>query len=481
MQGRVVAAIAAVGMAITAAPASAATFSQAQDRLAADAQDELVVRDGGDRAASFVRAQVEADELGVPAGAGPRAVAEAALERYDGLLGDDRLRFEDAEVDELGQRHLTFAPLRGGVPVLNGEVTVHLDAQGDALRAISASVAADADPVARAPRLDAAAAEAVARTRVPDGEPLEATRLVAYAGPLADAAQARLAWAVDLLSPDGTRHELVVVDAVNGSVLGTEDRIHHGLSRRTYSAYGYWRIPGWLTLLETRGSTADPDTNAAHAFAGEAYRYWWNTFRRDSWNGSGAAIRSTANFGQGYANAFWNGRQLVYGDGFATRDVVAHEFAHAVTQDEGGLVYQGQPGALNEALSDMAAWDADPEDTTIGEDLPIGAIRDMRTPELYNQPSTTESFRCITEDGGGVHVFSGILNKVYVNLVDRLGRGPAQQIRYRAQVRYLRPTASFADARAAFELAARDLRLPVATVSGAFADQGITPGWTPGC
>ncbi len=482
MQGRVVAALATVGMAVVAvAPASAATFGQARERLAADARGEVVVRDGGDHVASFVAARVGAEELGVEAGAGAREVAEAALERYDGLLGAQELRFEGTVVDGLGQRHVTFAPLRGGVPVLHGEVTVHLDDGSDGLRAISASVAGDAGGVAGASRLDAAQAEEAARERVPGGRPLEETRLVAWAGPLADADEARLAWAVDLLSADGTRHELVVVDALSGAVLGSEERIHDALKRRTYSGYGWASIPGWLVLTEDEGSTQDSDTNAAHALAGDVYAYYRDTFGRDSWNGRGGVLRQTTRYGQGYRNAFWNGRQAVYGDGFATRDVVAHELTHAVTQAEGGLVYRGESGALNEALADMAAWDVDPEDPTIGEDLPGGAIRDLEQPWRFGLPWHTSQWTCMTEDDGGVHVFSAILSRAYVNLVAAVGRSAAQRVRYRAQTTYLRPTAGFADARAAFEAAARDLDVPDDAVGGAFEAQGVTRQWSSPC
>ncbi len=80
-----------------------------------------------------------------------------------------------------------------------------------------------------------------------------------------------------------------------------------------------------------------------------------------------------------------------------------------------------------------------------------------------------------------MHVFSAILARTYVDLVARVGRPAAQQVRYRAQTRYLRPTAGFADARAAFEVAARDLGVPVEPVSAAFEAHGVTPQWSAPC
>ena len=68
-------------------------------------------------------------------------------------------------------------------------------------------------------------------------------------------------------------------------------------------------------------------------------------------------------YGQNYDNAFWDGTQLVFGDGDGTVferftrpvDVLGHEFTHAVTEHTAGLVYEGQSGALNESMSDVFA------------------------------------------------------------------------------------------------------------------------------
>jgi Zn-dependent metalloprotease len=75
-------------------------------------------------------------------------------------------------------------------------------------------------------------------------------------------------------------------------------------------------------------------------------------------------------------------------------DVTAHELTHAVTERTAALEYQGQAGALNESISDQAGWDVDPGDTTMGEDLPIGAIRDMQNPGAYGQPATASQYVC---------------------------------------------------------------------------------------
>ncbi|MRG29853.1 M4 family metallopeptidase, partial [Laceyella tengchongensis] len=75
----------------------------------------------------------------------------------------------------------------------------------------------------------------------------------------------------------------------------------------------------------------------------------------------GATMKSTVHYSRNYNNAFWNGTQMVYGDGDGRQftslsgalDVVAHEITHAVTERTAGLVYEYQPGALNESFSDV--------------------------------------------------------------------------------------------------------------------------------
>jgi bacillolysin len=88
---------------------------------------------------------------------------------------------------------------------------------------------------------------------------------------------------------------------------------------------------------------------------------------------------------------------------------------------------------------------------------------------------------CTTSDSGGIHTNSGIPAKVYANMVDTLGRAAAAQVRYRAQITYLTPQATFADARAAFVSAAADVGASTAATAGAWEAQGVTAGWQPAC
>jgi len=89
------------------------------------------------------------------------------------------------------------------------------------------------------------------------------------------------------------------------------------------------------------------------------YDYYLNTFSRNSYDNNGAALLSYVHYSNQYANAFWDGTRMTYGDGnsqytaFTSLEICGHEITHAVTQSTANLVYQDEPGALNESFSDM--------------------------------------------------------------------------------------------------------------------------------
>src|SRR6202000_2799539 len=84
---------------------------------------------------------------------------------------------------------------------------------------------------------------------------------------------------------------------------------------------------------------------------------------RNSIDDRGLRIDSFVHYGNKFNNAFWDGGEMVYGDGDGklfrefpgASDVVAHELTHGVTQytTPGGLDYSDQSGALNESISDV--------------------------------------------------------------------------------------------------------------------------------
>nr|BFE96231.1 hypothetical protein GCM10020185_67670 [Pseudomonas brassicacearum subsp. brassicacearum] len=181
--------------------------------------------------------------------------------------------------------------------------------------------------------------------------------------------------------------------------------------------------------------------------------FFWKVLGRDSIDNKGFALVGSVHYGQGYENAFWNGAQMVFGDGDGeifqrfTRslDVVAHELAHGVTESEAGLVYANQSGALNESISDVFGvlvkqfvleQTADQADWLIGADLLTDKIngnglRSMSNPgSAYDdpllgkdpQPAHMREFVITREDNGGVHINSGIPNRAFLSGGDHAGR-----------------------------------------------------------
>ncbi|WP_064092949.1 M4 family metallopeptidase [Rossellomorea aquimaris] len=231
-------------------------------------------------------------------------------------------------------------------------------------------------------------------------------------------------------------------------------------------------LPGYYTV--DSGNTWYAYSQAAevdaHAYAGKVYDYYKNTHNRNSYDNNGATIRSTVHYGSNYNNAFWNGSQMVYGDGDGSTftslsgalDVVAHELTHAVTERTAGLQYQYQSGALNESFSDVFGYFLDPGDYLLGEDIYTpgvsgDALRSLSDPTRFGQPAHMNNYVNTSSDNGGVHTNSGIPNKAAYNTISSIGKTKAEKIYYRALTVYLTPTSNFSYARAALLQSAADL------------------------
>jgi Zn-dependent metalloprotease len=214
----------------------------------------------------------------------------------------------------------------------------------------------------------------------------------------------------------------------------------------TYSADGGTTLPGnWRCgqnqPICTNGS--DPHADAAHTYARDSYNFYATSLGRDSLDNNGMVIVSTVHYchrlsnGQiicPYANAFWNGSQVVYGDKYGfplADDVVAHELTHGVTDYESNLFYYYQSGAINESFSDLwgefvdltnsAGNDSAAVRWKMGEDVSgLGALRDMKNPPAYGDPDkmTSSLYYKGAGDNGGVHTNSGVNNKAVYLMTD---------------------------------------------------------------
>jgi bacillolysin len=450
---------------LPAAPAASAPAAP-PDPLA-----QLTLETGGTLRVGYSRATGQVNFLAMTSGrpwqaaglatlAAPAARAESAarqfLTSYGALFGLDAqsglsvLRnIHRAD----GRTYVRFQQQLAGVPVFAGELIVQLDAAQSVELVIG-----EAQPrlsLSTVPTLSAAAAQTAALAATANVHGVAAGTLQASPAALwvynpsltePQAGPVRLVWRVEVTPLDlGPLRELVLVDAARGSVALQFNQTDTALSRLTYTASSGTSLPGSLlcNTADTTCTGAGTDTHAvkAHVYAGDTYNFFFSRFARDSIDGAGLTLLSTVHYGIDYENAFWNGDQMVYGDGFGfplADDVVAHELTHGVTQYESNLFYYYQSGAINEALSDVfgefmdltnaSGSDSASDRWKLGEDIGnLGAIRNMQDPTLFNDPDkmTSAFFKSVSGDvtnpsfdNGGVHTNSGLLNKATYLLTD---------------------------------------------------------------
>ncbi|MFB7862402.1 MULTISPECIES: M4 family metallopeptidase [unclassified Streptomyces] len=224
--------------------------------------------------------------------------------------------------------------------------------------------------------------------------------------------------------------------------------------RRTiYDARNGTSLPGREVRAEGAAAVQDITVNRAYAGLGATFELFAQAFGRSSIDGAGMPLLASVHFDEKYDNAFWNGEQMVFGDGDGELfldftipvDVMGHELTHGFTQYTANLAYFGQSGALNESVSDVfgslvkqhaLGQTADAADWLIGEGL-LGpaidrgvALRSMKAPgTAYDddvlgkdpQPATMDGYVRTSSDNGGVHINSGIPNHAFYQVARELG------------------------------------------------------------
>ena len=218
-----------------------------------------------------------------------------------------------------------------------------------------------------------------------------------------------------------------------------------GQKRRTiYDARKGERLPGRLVRGEGGRKSRDVAVNEAYDGAGATYDLYHDVFERNSIDDRGLRMDATVHYGVQYDNAFWNGSQMVYGDGDGRLfnrftiaiDVIGHELTHGVVQYEAGLEYQDESGALNESFADVFGslvkqrslnQTVDQADWLIGAGLLAPgiqgvALRSLKEPgTAYDdpmlgkdpQPAHYSNRYTGSQDSGGVHINSGIPNHAF--------------------------------------------------------------------
>jgi Zn-dependent metalloprotease len=270
---------------------------------------------------------------------------------------------------------------------------------------------------------------------------------------------------------------------------GTPARAAGAAAWEVHTADNGSDLPGRLVRSAGQPDAGDAAVDEAAAGVAETLALYAD-LGRASYDGNGATVVATVHYEQDYDNAFWNGTQLVCGDGDGTIfgrftspiDVLGHELSHALTQFTANLTYAGQSGALNESISDVfgscvkqrhlgqAAADAD---WLVGEGIFLPgihgvALRSMKAPgTAYDDPrigkdpqvGSMADYVETSDDDGGVHLNSGIPNRAFFLAATGIGGTSwegAGRIWYAALTSGLAASAGFADFAEATVAAAGD-------------------------
>jgi len=289
-----------------------------------------------------------------------------------------------------------------------------------------------------------------------------------------------------------------------------------------FTAWNRYALTDASLATDADNDWADGSVVDAHAYSGWVYDYFYKRFGRRGLDGKDLVAVSYVHFLPFTARnniAFFDpvNNSMNYGDGDGSTfnvfssalDVVAHELTHAVTEFTSNLIYLNEPGALNEAFSDIIGTAVEfyhepsgsgrqNSDWLVGEDLFYGfgrVIRSMSNPGAVGDPDHYSKLCrppvCTPNpegDNGGVHINSGIVNQAFYLLVEGgtnrtsglrvngLGRSRidrAEAIFYRAFTLYLTPTSGFSAARVATIQSARDL-----FGAGSVEEQQVIAAWT---
>jgi Zn-dependent metalloprotease len=223
-------------------------------------------------------------------------------------------------------------------------------------------------------------------------------------------------------------------------------------NRLIYTAGNSTNLPGTLVRSEGQGGSGDVAVDEAYDGLGATFDLYWDIYGRNSIDNNGLDLIATVHYGNLFDNAFWDGSQMVFGDGDGSIfnrftiaiDVMGHELTHGVTGATAGLEYHDQPGALNESMSDVfgslvkqrfLGQTAAQADWLIGAGLWAAgingvALRSMKAPgTAYDdpligkdpQPDHMSRYDNTAGDNGGVHINSGIPNKAFYLVATAIG------------------------------------------------------------
>jgi len=478
----------------------------------------FVVRDNKSGTIALVR-----QEKYVPSASGKDWLKTVVLH----LRSEDDLVLISEQTDELNFHHYKYQQYYKDVPVEQGQYIIHtkedrvISANGKFVKDLNI------DPVPKVTiqsACDSAILHVASEKLNPEVNSLRSGKLVI----IQFNEEFFLAYRFDVYSLSPLRRVYVYVDALNGNYIFEIDRLHtldvigtghtlysgvqsitttqigsssyslnetgHGGGINTYSLdgetsfsyfnYVYDNDNNWTDTLSLLAPAVD-----VHYGLERTFDYYLTRFGRNSFDNAAAPVNGYVNYDENYANAFWDGDHLTFGDGngstfkpLTSLEVVAHEYAHAVTEHSADLMYMSDPGALNEAFSDIfgVVIDFNEHPLTanylIGENVTVNglALRSMSEPNSYGCPDTYlgQYWDYGFFFGGDPHINSGVGNYCFYLLsegghgindkgdsyyVSGIGRDKASAIAYRALTVYFTRYTMYMDARNLFLQAAIDL------------------------
>jgi Zn-dependent metalloprotease/WD40 repeat protein len=480
-------------------------------------------------------------------GTASTAVQQRLTTRLKGIGGEARI--VAVQTDRLGIRHIRLQQFLNGMPVVGGEVIAHVDKQNQ-LIAVTGQWAPLMRLATATTTIPVEKAKAAVLATAPDQKLTiaSAPKLVVFDGRLAyeitargtaeapvrmkcyvDASSGSVLMCLDQIMPagpgsagaaasiDGVR--LTGEDGATVTMTGWQD---NGGGYFMYSKDSAWsvynlRTSDWEQRTTSAWGESDPAAVSLGRNLATVQDWVMGTLGRTSFDNLGAMATANVHEGYDYVNAYWDGEDFHFGDGdgysagpLTVLDIVGHEYGHAVTQYTSNLVYAYEAGALNESYSDIIGTaiefatqpdgrDAYPSsvdgkaDWLCGEDcwLEADALRDLRDPQRFGQPSYYQGSSWFSGDGdnGGVHYNSGVQNFAFYLLaeggsgindgfpyaVNGIGIDNARSIALYADMYLLTADAQYRDSRNAWILAASLLGFDTLTVRDVWTAVGLPP------
>jgi len=431
---------------------------------------------------------------------------------FEGVLNIDNptknFQVQATGDDGHGNEWVSFSQSIHGIPVYGASIRIHWNTSGDVTLLTGAYIPGkvpETQPIISVEQAIESAGRAIGIFDAVSTSPPDLYYLneaVFAEGP----SESLLVWRMEITSEQTAGSWIIFVDAVTGEVVSLLSDLQT-YSRDIWDNNGnsYQNTDQAFLILDDNGClpnmNCDRDALNAYNFSGDYANYLEGFFNRDSYDGEGTNIRSYIHVsfdicGRPVPNAAWYEGSLYYSDGLSrANDVVYHEITHGLIDSLGGLIYQRQPGALNESFADifgvlldngdnMPTWQNpnwQVNDWELGEDLgePIRNLAnpsmDMNPPRQPDRMSNflrlgfTEIPDLCENDSGYVHYNSGIPNKaaylliqdgqVTFNNVTVNGIGPRKvaSIYYHALSNHINPAWSFRDARDAILISCLEL------------------------